>query len=75
MIPHRRRYRDTDYVFAVNDRREFGDYVGHHGLVMENGLPTDAELSICRPETHVYDLLSHRAVAARADEGRITFAE
>ncbi len=44
-----RRYRSTDYLFAVNDRREFGDYVGHHGLVMENGLPTDAELAIRRP--------------------------
>ena len=49
VITRVRSYGSTDYLFAVNDLREFGDYVGHHGLVMENGLPTDAELSIRRP--------------------------
>ena len=33
-------------MFVVNDRREYGHYVGQHGLVMENGLPSDATLSI-----------------------------
>ena len=70
-----RSYGSTDYLFAVNDRREFGDYVGHHGLVMENGLPTDAKLIIRRGGAHVYDLLSRREVTARCYEGSIAIAE
>ena len=26
--------------FVINDHREYGSYVGQHGLVMENGLPS-----------------------------------
>ncbi len=38
IIPYRR-YKNTDYVFLVNDRREYGSYVGQHGLVMETACP------------------------------------
>ena len=34
-----RRWKEADYVFAINDRRTFGDYVGPWGLTMEKGLP------------------------------------
>lgn len=65
-----RRYRDTDYLFAVNDKRTFGNYVGHHGLVMERGLPNAATLTIRRDAGHVYDLLAREAApATRTPEG------
>jgi len=67
VIPYRRRLGEADYVFVVNDRREYGQYVGHHGLVMENGLPADATLSIAREGGAVYDLVRHRPMAARQD--------
>lgn len=85
--PHYRRYRDssnpdvitrcrqygtTDYVFAINDLREYGGYVGHHGLVMENGLPSDARLVVNREGGFVYDLLTHREVAAEKTSKRLT---
>jgi len=57
-----RQYKSSDYLFAVNDRREFGDYVGHHQLVQENGLPLDANLYLHRAAGHVYDLLNHREI-------------
>lgn len=57
-----RRTGESDYVFVVNDHREFGNYVGQHGLVMENGLPSQGELTIQRREGHVYDLLANRKV-------------
>ncbi len=63
-----RRYRDTDYLFALNDKRTFGDYVGHHGRVMEKGLPATATLLIRRPNGHVYDLVRHEAVEAETTE-------
>ncbi|NLF17443.1 MAG: hypothetical protein GX595_09315, partial [Lentisphaerae bacterium] len=66
MMVRRRQYNDTEYLFAVNDKRTYGDYVGHHRLVMEKGLPHQATLSIRRPGASVYDLLDSRAVAVRA---------
>jgi hypothetical protein len=70
VITRVRRYGSTDYLFAVNDLREFGDYVGHHGLVMENGLPSDTHLRIGRSSGNVYDLVAHRKLEAdREGEG------
>jgi len=68
VIPYVRSYGSTDYLFGVNDRREYGLYVGHHGLVMENGVPTSATLTIARGG-HVYDLVGHREVAAAVGDG------
>lgn len=71
VIPYLRRYREADYVFLVNDRREFGQYVGHHGLVMENGLPSKATLTINRPAGFVYDLLANQQLSARQQQGKM----
>ena len=64
-----RAYGSTDYLFAVNDRREFGDYVGQHRLVMENGLPSDVSLSLKRPLGHVYDLVAGRELDVVLSDG------
>ena len=65
-----RRYGTTDYLFAVNDKRTFGNYVGHHGKVMEKGLPNSATLSVRRPTGFIYDLVAHKPIAAaRTDAG------
>ncbi|MEO6788241.1 MAG: hypothetical protein ABI318_19125 [Chthoniobacteraceae bacterium] len=61
----------SDYAFVVNDHGEAGDYVGQHGLVMENGLPAEAEISIHRAAGHVYDLVAGREVAATPRDGRL----
>lgn len=71
VIPYRRRFADTDYVFVVNDQREYGEYVGHHGLVMENGLPSDTVVSVQRPAGFVYDLVHHAPVPARQENGKL----
>jgi len=66
-----RAYGKADYLFAVNDRREFGDYVGQHGLVMENGLPSETTLSLGRKKGHVYDLVAGRELEATTRRGRL----
>lgn len=58
----------SDYLFAIKDPREFGDYVGCHGLVMENGLPIRAASAMDRCGAHVHDLLRHREIE-QADAG------
>ncbi len=71
VIPYRRRFADTDYIFVVNDHREYGRYVGHHGLVMENGLPSNARLSVARESGFVYDLVEHHAMETRQNGRRM----
>ncbi len=68
VIPYLRRYENTDYVFLVNDHREYGNYVGHHGRVMENGLAEDTQVRLRRTGGHVYDLVQHLEVAAKVGE-------
>ncbi len=65
VLPYRRRAGTTDYVFAINDTREYGDYVGQYGLVMEKGLPASATFSMAR-SGHVYDLMNHQEVPVRS---------
>lgn len=74
VVPHLRRTDGADYVFVVNDRREYGSYVGQHGLVMENGLPADAELTLRRKSGFVYDLVAGRQVAAQAKANQLRFS-
>lgn len=65
VIPYCRRGSKADYLFVVNDRREFGDYVGQHGRVMENGLPAQTTLTLQRPAGYLYDLVRHQPVATK----------
>ena len=57
-----RSYGKTDFLFAVNDRREAGTYVGPWGRVFEKGLPVDGFVSLRRNAGAVYDLVEHKAV-------------
>jgi len=61
-----RPYRNSDYLFVLNDKRTYGNYVGHHGRVMEKGLSSADTLSVRRRVAAVYDLVRHEAVPFRA---------
>jgi len=74
VVTRRRRFGTTDYVFAVNDRREYGGYVGAYGMVMENGLPSKTRVQLQREAGHVYDLKRRRLVGGDFSEGRLGVA-
>lgn len=70
VILRTRRAGSARYLFVVNDQREPGGYVGQHGLVMENGLPTQAALTLPQDGAHVYDLTRHsQVIPTRTAEG------
>ena len=71
VVTRARQFGSTDYLFAVNDRREYGDYVGGYGLVMERGLPCATTLSLARTSGFVYDMLNGRTVTARSENGML----
>jgi hypothetical protein len=62
VIVHQRMATDARYVFAINDRREAGTYVGQHGLVLENGVPSRATLTFENDEAQVYELAKGKRV-------------
>lgn len=64
VISVRRSAGESDYLFAINDHREAGDYVGQHGLVLERGLPARTVLRLQRQAGTVYDLVSGGVVAS-----------
>jgi len=62
MLLRTRTYGSADYLFAINDKRDFGDYVGPWRRIMEKGLPNEATLRVNRKAGAVYDLVRHEAV-------------
>ncbi|OHE81506.1 MAG: hypothetical protein A2107_11085 [Verrucomicrobia bacterium GWF2_62_7] len=66
-----RAFGKTDYLFAINDKREFGTYVGQHGLVMEDGLPSETTLSLARKSGFVYNLIAGQPVSATTSRGQL----
>lgn len=68
-----RKYQNTDYVFTINDNRTFGDYVGHHKIVMEKGLPSNATVSLNRGHGYVYDLKKNKDVSTTQNHGTFGF--
>ncbi|WP_417737218.1 LamG domain-containing protein [Rosistilla oblonga] len=71
VVTRRRVFGSTDYVFAVNDHREFGTYVGGYGMVMEDGLPSETTLHIDRKSGYVYDLVAGREIDTDRVDGSI----
>jgi hypothetical protein len=71
IITRRRTADEGECVFVVNDHREFGTYVGQHGLVMENALPSSGEITLNRPAGHVYDLVAGREVPFALRENKL----
>lgn len=71
VVTRRRVFGTTDYLFAVNDAREFGTYVGNYDLVMEDGLPSQTTLSVARNTGFVYDLLSQQQLNAATEAGHL----
>ena len=65
-----RTYKTSDYVFAINDRRGFGDYVGPWKRLKEKGLPNAGTIVVNREAGAVYDLVRHEPVAFDVREGK-----
>ncbi|MBX3178917.1 MAG: LamG domain-containing protein [Candidatus Hydrogenedentes bacterium] len=72
VLTYRRAYGSSEYLFAINDHREFGSYVGSHGLVMENGLPATTTIDLARAG-HVYDLVASREIPVTPAEDGTRF--
>lgn len=70
MLVSVRSYKDADYVFPLNDRRGFGDYVGPWRRMMEKGLPNSGRITLDRAAGAVYDLVKHEPVPFEIMNGK-----
>ena len=52
-----------EYLFMVNDKRTFGDYIGQWRRVMEKGLPNVAQIAVKTDAKAIYDAIEHKPVA------------
>ncbi|MBB5034136.1 LamG domain-containing protein [Prosthecobacter vanneervenii] len=74
IIVRTRKFGDATYVFVVNDKREYGTYVGQHGLVMENGLPSSGVVSLKMDAANVYELTGTQfIVPKRGPDGTLSW--
>ncbi len=74
IITRVRKFGDATYVFVMNDHREYGTYVGQHGLVMENGLPSKGSVSLKAESANVYELTGTQfIVPKRGDDGSMSW--
>ena len=64
---------EVDYLFAVNDKRTFGDYVGMFKLCMDKALPNEGKLFVRRKAGVVYELLRRSREAFTFKNGVTSF--
>ena len=64
-----RSWRQADYLFVINDRRQAGDYIGAYNRVLEQGMPNEGHAIIRRQAGAVYDLVAHKSVPFTSTNG------
>ena len=64
---------NADYVFVVNDKRTFGDYVGQWGLVPEKGLENRGTVTVNHAAAIGYDLVKHEKIDLKTTKNGTSF--
>lgn len=67
LITFARRWNDVDYLFAINDHRTYGDYVGQWKMTMEKGLPFEGFVTLADPDQKI------NAVYELSQGGKVPF--
>jgi len=74
VITRLRQFGTSRYIFTVNDHRTYGNYVGQYKKVMEQGLPSQAQITLnTLPSGFVYDLMNHSQVPTAKISGKVQF--
>jgi hypothetical protein len=62
-----------DYLFVVNDKRTFGNYVGQWKLVPEKGLANKGKITVHHKAEAAYDLVRHREIPLKHGKNSCSF--
>lgn len=66
-----RKYGTSDYLFVINDKRTFGDYLGKYELVMEQGVENEGFFYLKRNGGYAYDLLKNKPLKFERKNGNV----
>ena len=73
IVTYSRQWKKVPYVFAINDKRTFGDYCGMYGVMMEKGVPNEGVVTVADPKRRtqaVYELSHGGAVKFSHRDGK-----
>lgn len=73
VLLHARESDGVATLFAINDKRVYGDYIGQFKRMMENGLPAQSQITIAQPARFIYDLRGG-LVNSKVENGKTIFA-
>lgn len=73
IVLYRRGIAGADYIFAINDKRTFGDYLGQWGRIQEKGLRNTGSVTVKSNAAAAYDLVKHKAVALKRSGKNVTY--
>ncbi len=73
LVARLRKFNSSDYLFVINDKRTYGNYVGQYRKVMEDGLPNEGTVTLARKQGVVYDLTTSKQVNATIGNDGISF--
>ena len=58
-----------NYVFVINDKRTYGDYIGQWKQMAEKALPVQGKISVRKPAGAVYDPVNRKMVPFKSANG------
>ena len=64
---------NADYVFVLNDKRTFGDYIGQWEMVQEKGLPNRGTVTVHHRAAAAYDLVKHQPIQLKQNNNSCSF--
>jgi len=73
LVVRQRGSNSADYVFVVNDKRTFGDYIGQWKLVPEKGLANSGSVTVNHTAAAAYDLVLHQAIKLNKQKDSCSF--
>ena len=74
IVLYRRGIPGADYVFAINDKRTFGNYLGQWKRLMEKGLPNSGTVTVKSNAQAAYDLVKHKAIDLKRSGKNVTYS-
>ncbi len=73
LVVRQRGNEKADYIFLLNDKRTFGNYVGQWKKVQEKGLPNSGMITVRHKAAAAYDLVEHKEIPLKKTESYCSF--
>ena len=73
LIVRQRGNNKADYVFVINDKRTFGNYIGQWKLVPEKGLANKGTITVNHNSSVAYNLVTHQEIPLKKQSNQCSF--